>query len=280
MLDQDTQTFYRQLAAWLAQRGQGRPCPVFGINGAQGSGKSTAAAFLRDQLASAHELRAVVLSLDDFYLPRAARLALAAQVHPLLVTRGVPGSHEVALGIDTLQRLKRLPAGESLALPAFSKAEDDRLPAASWPVVVGPVDLILFEGWCVGLPAQAASALRQPINALEASEDADGRWRRWVNEQLATRYADWFAPLDALLFLQVPDFDCVRRWRGQQEQDTARRAGGSGAGLQSGEQLERFIQHYQRLTAHALAVLPARAEVLLRLGEDHRVMEMRIRELR
>lgn len=276
MLDPDTLTHYRALAAWVAERARGDGCPVFGINGAQGSGKSTAAAFLRDELATAHGLRAAVLSLDDVYLPRAARQALAVEVHPLLATRGVPGTHEVALGIETLQRLKRLPAGESLALPGFSKADDDRLPRSRWSRVDGPVDLILFEGWCVGVPAQAAAALQTPVNALEADEDADGRWRHWVNEQLATRYADWFAGLDALIFLQVPDFDCVRRWRGQQEQDTARQAGGAGAGLQSSRQLDRFIQHYQRITLHALDVLPARADVRLALDHDHRVASLHL----
>lgn len=277
MLDTTTQGYYRELATWMALRKGGNRCPVFGINGAQGSGKSTAAAFLRDELLSAHGLRAVVLSLDDFYLPRAARLALAAEVHPLLLTRGVPGTHDVALGIASLRQLQGLPPGQSLALPRFSKAEDDRLPASRWPSVEGPVDLLLFEGWCVGTPPQPPSELVLDVNDLEAREDADGRWRRIVNEQLGGAYADWFALLDALLFLRVPDFDCVRRWRWQQEQETAGLAGGATAGLQSRDQLDRFIQHYQRLTAHALRLLPARADVLLRLETDHSVSAISFR---
>lgn len=277
MLDAVTESRYRDLAAWMATRRGRRPCPVVGINGAQGSGKSTAAAFIAKALADRHGLAAVVLSLDDFYLPRAARQRLAETVHPLFITRGVPGTHDVALGIATLHAVQTLAPGDRHPLPRYSKADDDRLPVARWPVLDGPVDLILFEGWCVGTPPQAEHELLAPVNALEADEDRGGHWRRQVNEQLSQAYADWFSRLDALVFLEVPDFDAVRRWRGQQELDTARTATAGAAGLQSAAQLERFIQHYQRLSAHALRVLPARADVTLSLRNDHQVQAARYR---
>lgn len=278
MLDPLTRAFYRELAAWMAQRKGGQRCPIFGINGAQGSGKSSAAGFLKTALSSAHGLQAIVLSLDDFYLPRAARLDLAVKVHPLFATRGVPGTHDVDLGVDTLKKLLSLQPGEKLALPRFSKAEDDRMLATNWPTVEGPVDLILFEGWCVGITPQSRSELDVPANDLEASEDADGRWRNIVNEHLGASYAEWFSRLDALVFLRVPDFECVRRWRWQQEQDTARMADRSAVGVQSQTQLDRFIKHYERLTSHALRVMPDQADVLLTLREDHTVGEIRFRQ--
>lgn len=274
MLNPRTQACYRELAVWMAWCSRDRHCPIIGINGAQGSGKSTAAAFIAEELATVHGLKAMVLSLDDFYLSRAARRKLAADVHPLLATRGVPGTHEVALGISVLNALR---SGARPTLPRFSKADDDRLPINEWPVAEGPADLVLFEGWCVGVPPQSPDALDAPVNELEAREDADGRWRRFVNAELGTAYREWFAQLDALIFLRVPDFACVRRWRAQQEQDTARIAGASATRLQSSARLERFIQHYERLSAHALRVLPARADVLLNLGEDHSVTEIRYR---
>lgn len=271
LLAAETEQAYRRLAAWVAERARRKPCPVFGINGAQGSGKSTLAAFLREELQAAHGLRAAVLSLDDFYLPRGARLALAQAVQPLFATRGVPGTHEVALGIATLDTLRRLTADASLALPRFAKADDDRLPMCDWPRVHGPFDLILFEGWCIATPAQDEAELVTAINALEAEEDADGRWRRQVNAALRGPYADWFARIDWLIFLQVPDFASVRRWRGQQERETTALAGAAGRQIQSAAQLERFIQHYERLTRQALRALPARADVHLELDAGHRV---------
>lgn len=277
MLDPHTQDLYRQLATWMARRTRkGAQCPVFGINGAQGSGKSTAAAFLQSTLLHDHALRAVVLSLDDFYLTRIEREALAADVHPLLATRGVPGTHETALGIRTVELLRSLAPGQQLALPRFSKALDDRLPEKEGSMAEGPIDLILFEGWCVGLTPQAGSELVAPLNALEAQEDRDGRWRGYVNHRLGQDYADWFSLLDALLFLRVPDFECVLRWRSQQEAETARDArAGPNAGLQTPQQLGRFIQHYERLTRHALATLPAAADVVMTLRRDHVVEQIR-----
>lgn len=277
MLDPVTERHYRDLAGWIALRHAASAWRVFGVHGAQGSGKSTAVRLLQQQLAADHGLRVATLALDDFYLPRAARQALAANVHPLLVTRGVPGTHEVSLGVAAIDRLLRLKPGETLPLPRFSKADDDRLPADAADPVTGPIDLVLFEGWCVGTPAQTASELAAPVNALEETEDADGRWRTWVNARLATDYRAWFAWIDALIVLQVPDFDCVRRWRWQQEQETARAAGATGAGLMSEPQLERFLQHYQRLTLHALRTLPAQADVQVILRRDHGIDEMRFR---
>lgn len=278
MLDPLTQRHYRGLAAWMARRRAGAGCPIIGINGAQGSGKSTAAAFLGDELFRAHGLRAAIVSLDDFYLPRAARQELAASVHPLLATRGVPGTHDVDLGIDTLRRLARLGPHERLPLPGFSKAEDDRRPRAEWSLQQGPVDLVLFEGWCVGTPPQADAELEADENALEASEDVDGRWRRFVNDHLRTSYAAWFSLLDAQVFIAVPGIACIHRWRWQQEQDTARAAGGSGRHLLSREQVGRFIQHYERLTRHALKRMPSRADAVLTLCDDHTVGAVRYRD--
>lgn len=128
MFDTATLNEYRRLADWLADRARARRCPVIGINGAQGSGKSTLAEFLREQLQASHGLRAAVLSIDDFYLPRAARLELARTVHPLFATRGVPGTHEPALGGAVIDALRSLGPDARLALPRYSKAEDDRVP--------------------------------------------------------------------------------------------------------------------------------------------------------
>ena len=262
---------HSRLARWIAEQKQADSTLVVGINGAQGSGKSTLTQAMRDELSARHGLRVAALSLDDLYFTRAAREQLAKDVHPLLVTRGVPGTHDVALGLQVLEGLKALKPGSSLALPRFIKAADERAPDTAWPRIEGAVDVILFEGWCVGTPAQAEAELRRPINALEAQEDANGVWRRYANAQLAGEYARLFGLIDRLVFLKTPDFDSIFRWRLRQEAANAQQAGADASCVMGPDALRRFIQHYERLTRHALRVLPERADVVLELGQEHEI---------
>lgn len=271
-------TLSATLTDWIARQHREAGVRLIGLNGAQGSGKSTLAAQLQYRLADTHGLQLAVLALDDLYLTRAARRRLAASVHPLLVTRGVPGTHDVVLGAELLRRLHGLHGGESVSIPRFSKATDDRLPGSDWTQIDGPIDLVLFEGWCVGTPPQTASALQLPVNALEAEADAGGVWRRWVNAQLAGPYRQWFAPLQRLIFLQAPTFDCVLGWRLQQERtNNAREAGGDPGRLMDETALRRFIAHYERLTRHALAVLPQTADALVSLTLERSVRAVTFR---
>ena len=191
-------------------------------------------------------------------------------MHPLFITRGVPGTHDVQRGIGCLRALTQLKTGEACALPRFDKARDDALGPEHARRITEAPDLVLFEGWCVGTPPQEPVALARPVNALERDEDRDGIWRRHVNDQLAGPYAEWFAQLDALVHLQVPGWEQVRQWRAQQERETAAGNAGRSALLDSGAQ-QRFLQHYQRLTDHAAESLPARAAGTLRLDLDHEV---------
>lgn len=156
-----------------------------------------------------------------------------------------------------------------MPLPRFDKAQDDRADPDSWPTVNGPVDLVILEGWCVGSRPQSGEALRKPANSLEEIEDPSGDWRRYVNEQLAGSYQGLFRQLDALVFLQAPDFDAVYRWRLEQEKKLATSAGHGGIGIMNNAQLARFIQHYERLTKENLAILPEYADVVLELNDEH-----------
>lgn len=234
---------------------------VYGLCGAQGSGKSTAVARLADRLVHARR-RVAVLSLDDLYLPRAARAALAATVHPLFRTRGVPGTHDVALGLATLDALAQ---PGIIALPRFDKANDTRADPATWPRVAAPVDIVLFEGWCVGARPQPAAALATPVNALEHDEDVDGRWRRHVNDALAGPYRRLFARIDRLALLAAPGFDVVAGWRQDQER------GLNGAHVMTDAAIDRFVAHYQRLTEHILTEMPSRADLVIRLDATRQI---------
>lgn len=237
---------------------------VVGVTGPQGSGKSAAAGalalLLRDR-----GLRAAILSIDDLYLTLAERRRLAADVHPLLLTRGVPGTHDVGLGLAVIKSLGQ--AGET-AVPRFDKAADDR--RADGDIVEGPVDVILFEGWCVGARPQVEAALVDPINELERTGDPDGVWRRYANAALAGPYQDLFARVGFQALLRAPSFEAVLGWRLEQEHKLRERSGGG----QSDAEITVFIQHYERLTRWIAAEMPGRADVVVQLGPEREVLEV------
>jgi D-glycerate 3-kinase len=242
---------------------------TIGICGAQGSGKSTLAMILRALLAERGRSIAL-LSLDDFYLGRAERARLAQQVHPLLATRGVPGTHDVDLAEQTFEALN---GTGTVAIPSFDKARDERRPVADWTSVAAPVDVILFEGWCVGARPQEEAALREPVNELERRRDGEGTWRRYVNEQLETRYRPLFERVDDLVLLKAPSFEVVYEWRAEQERklrERLEREGGDTSRLMDEAMLRDFIAHYERLTRHILTEMPARADIVIDLDAQRR----------
>ena len=248
---------------------------IVGLCGAQGSGKSTLAAVMK-MLLGMQGLSTAILSLDDLYLTRAERLELASRIHPLLATRGVPGTHDVELGLRTLEALS---TSGLVTLPRFDKAVDDRSSESEWPRAEAPVRVILFEGWCVGARAQADCALLEPINALEKQFDADGSWRRYVNAQLKTAYQMLFGHIDYLVLLQAPSFDVVHTWRLEQERKLRERLAARvvSSRVMDAEQMIRFIQHYERLTRHILEEMPSCADVVLSLDAERRVTRVHVR---
>lgn len=259
--------WYNPVADLLAehQNSAGRALLV-AVNGSQGSGKSTLCDYLCAYLEAEHQLSCLALSLDDFYLTAPQRRQLAIDVHPLFATRGVPGTHDMGLLSRTLDSLL---AGEATRIPRFDKAIDDRVPEADWEQVEAGVQIVLLEGWCLGASSQPIDALVTPVNSLESLEDEDGRWRNYVNAVLGEKFSPLYQRVDEWLMLQAPSFDCVFRWRLEQEQKLARRR--QGEGLMDEAQIGRFIQHYQRLTEHCLQCLPPRVNHLFRLDADRTV---------
>jgi D-glycerate 3-kinase len=241
-----------------------RPTPVFAIAGLQGSGKSTLAAQVAS-LAENRGLRVAVLSIDDFYMGRDQRQRLAREVHPLLATRGPPGTHDIGLALETMQSLR---AGRATRLPRFDKLADDRLPVAQWPTAEQRCDFVLLEGWFLKTPPQNPDDLTQPINALERDEDPDGSWRSWCNAALADHYPRLWRTIDALWFLQGPGFEVVPEWRWQQEQ-TLQTADPNRAAM-TRAQVGRFVQFFERVSRQALRTLPAIAERTVPLDAKRR----------
>jgi D-glycerate 3-kinase len=258
------------MADWVAEHAEDRML-VLGLNGAQGTGKSTLARLLQRLLERVHGMRAAILSLDDLYLTAAERLRRAEAIHPLLATRGVPGTHDVALGLRTIRALRE---GKPLALPRFDKARDDRLPVAQWPRWEGPCDVVIFEGWCVGARPQRGHELDAAINGLERLEDPTGDWRYYVNRELGGHYQALFAEIDVLVMLRPESFEHVLAWREQQE--AGLREQGGGPQVMAPTAIRRFVMHFERLTRFMWEEMPARADAVVHLGDDHAPMHVEL----
>lgn len=253
-----------QVAEKIVRQSSADSSLLVGINGAQGSGKSTLARLVAEALERFHQQHVASLSLDDFYLTKAERERLAREVHPLCKTRGVPGTHDLALMTATIERLAQAPPMQPTSVPRFDKLADDRALLDEWPIFTGRPDTILLEGWCVGIRATDLPPYRGPINALERAEDPDGVWFGW---SLATLrgYEPLWESLDLLVSIEVPDLDTVIASRLRQEEGLAAASGRIGMDRAA---VTRFVEHYERYTLALWAAMPERADILFRRNQD------------
>ncbi len=272
--------YFNAYAHRLAQLAEASSRPVIvGLNGAQGSGKSTLSQYLSQMMPMHLGVDCHVLSIDDFYLSKAKRKKLAASVHPLLAIRGVPGTHDVPRLLDALAGFIE-PAVQSVTVPIFDKLKDDRTRRVHKIQKSAKPTIVLFEGWCVGIPAQRQLALSVPASSFEFSNDNNGVWRSYVNERLGADYADVFKLLDRLSMLKPPCFEAVYDWRVDQEiRLVARRRRESRSESIRGmsvKEVGEFVENFRRLTCHALEVLPGIANETWELQADRLVLEERV----
>ena len=243
----------------IAQGPAERP-PLIAVVGAQGCGKTTLAR------AAAERFGAAQISIDDVYLTRAEREVLGREVHPLFVHRGPPGTHDLSLLQNLIDRLSAAGPGDETLVPDFDKRGDDRWPVERWRRFTGRPSAILIDAWCLGCAAEDAAALAEPVNALEREQDPDGRWREAVNGFVAGPYAGFAARFDAVLFLRAPGFEVVHDWRCQQEADLL---GVAPDDLPQDERrrLAGFIEYFERITRRMLAG-GVRADVTVQLDRN------------
>lgn len=223
------------------------PVPVLMVSGSQGIGKSTAL----EQLQADAELNIAVLGLDDFYLPRSDRMELAKSVHPLFETRGPPGTHDIGLLIQTIEALKAAKPGAQTIWPSFDKSKDERKPRSDWHSFVGPPDVILVEGWLIGVLPDPAAPQSPPMNAIEM-QDLEGVWRAHQEAALSKAYAALWNLADDFFHLLAPSFESVCGWRTQQEEGNLGLSPGT---LPEDRKIwvQEFVLHYERITRRVLS---------------------------
>lgn len=271
--------YYKPLADRIVGEFKKNTKPYFvGINGCQGSGKSTLTDFFAEYLRAEYKLNVVVMSLDDFYLPGIKRTQLAQDIHSLLATRGVPGTHDMAELKHVLTLLSEQKTG--FTIPKFNKATDEPFPKDQWTSIKEPVDIILLEGWCWGVQPQTDEQLESPINELELQHDPLGAWRTFVNEQLKSTYAPLYKKMDFWLALQAPSFDCVYQWRLEQEEKLkARNIGLCDSKIMSPAQILNFTQYFQRLSVQGCNTISNSADAIFHLDYDRKITDIPLSEM-
>jgi len=254
-------TLCRKLVGFLTVAKTGSVPVVVSISGAPGSGKSTLARLLAAIMISSGN-RCQTVSLDDYYLSRRQRLALAKHIHPLCAVRGVPGTHELPM---LLENLDCLITGDvsSLKMPQFDKVQDDRLVTTGGCDVEAPLDYIFLEGWMLGSRPQKDKDLEPPTNSVEAEQDADLVWRKWSNEQHKNYARALGKRTDLTWYLRVPDWNSVVDWRWQQEQELTT------AALKTREHIRSFLAHFQRLVQHMQVSCTDWADIVIPLDRSH-----------
>ena len=245
---------------------------VIGLTGGQGSGKSTISKILKIILEEGFKLNTVIFSIDDFYKTLKERKKMSLKVSPLFLTRGVPGTHDTKMLFNCLKNLKKKKF-KKIYIPKFDKSIDDRTKKVKWQFIKIKPQIVIFEGWCVGVSAQKKSDLLVPINTLEKEKDKKRIWRNRVNKELKGNYKKIFKLIDKTIFLKVPSFRYVYQWRLLQEKKL--RITSKGKKIMTENQIKNFIMFYERLTKHMLKNLSKKVNFLIKIDNKHRLKSMK-----
>ena len=245
---------------------------IIGLAGGQGSGKSTISQLLKIILKVKFNLETVVFSIDDFYKTLKDRKMMSKKINQLFLTRGVPGTHDTKILHKCLKNLKRK-SFKKFLIPKFDKALDNRCSKNKWIKVSKKPNIVIFEGWCVGAKPQINSDLLRPINELEKLEDASLIWRKKVNSELKNNYKKIFSLIDDLIFLKVPSFNYVYKWRLLQEKKLKKNS--RGKKIMSTKEIKKFIMFYERITRNMIKTLVTRAKIIINIDAKHRLQSIK-----
>ena len=256
---------------WIAKKADNKKPYFVGLAGGQGTGKTTISSIIKIILEKYFKLKVFKISIDDFYKTRKERIALSKKVHPMLLTRGVPGTHDINMMLDFFKKSKAKKF-KNMKLPNFNKAIDDRFPKNKWNTINKRPDVIIFEGWCVGARAETNKTLKKSINSMEKANDQKLVWRKYVNQQLKTKYKKLYSQLNCMIYLKAKNFSLLQKWRLKQEHKLwlkTKKKGGHK--IMSKGDVINFMQTYQRITQNMFKNMPKYASIILNLNSNHQI---------
>jgi D-glycerate 3-kinase len=268
-------SFLIPVSFWIASKANKSKPYFVGLAGGQGTGKTTVSSIIEIVLRKYFKLNIFKISIDDFYKTRKERISLSKKTHPFLMTRGVPGTHDINIMLNFFKKTKSKNF-RSLKLPKFDKAIDDRCDKKLWYSIKKRPDVIIFEGWCVGARAENNNTLKKHINALERKEDKKLVWRKFVNQQLKLKYKKLYAQLDCLLFLKAESFGLLQQWRLKQEKKLRlNNKGLRNSKIMNKKDVIKFMQTYQRVTQNMFKHAPKYSSIILNLNRNHQIKSVK-----
>jgi len=271
-------SFLIPISFWISKKINKKKPLIIGLAGGQGSGKTTISSILTLILQKYFKLNVFKFSIDDFYKTRKDRKLLSKNKHSLLMTRGVPGTHDIDLILNFFKKIKSKNF-KSLHIPTFNKAIDDRYPKSLWHKIKSKPDVLIFEGWCVGARAQTRSQLKRPINSLERTYDQNTKWRLYVNNQLKTKYKTLFKHLDELLYLKAKNFNLLREWRLKQERKLwVQTKNKKNLKIMTSGDVINFMQTYQRITQQMFKDAIKSSSIIMDLNSKHQIQKIKFRK--
>ena len=262
-------SFLIPLCFWISKKAEKKRPYFVGLAGGQGTGKTTISSLIRIILIKYFRLNVFRISIDDFYKTRKERINLSKRVHPMLLTRGVPGTHDINMMLNFFKNSKSKKF-KRLKLPTFNKAIDDRFNKKKWYDLKKRPDVIIFEGWCVGAKSEKNLTLKKTINSMEKIKDQKQVWRKYVNHQLKSKYKNLYSQLNCLIFLKAKNFSLLQKWRLKQERKLGVKSKVKSKIMSKADVLN-FMQTYQRITQNMFRNMPKYASVIFNLNSNHQI---------
>ena len=264
-------SFLIPLCFWISKKADKKRPYFVGLAGGQGTGKTTISSLIKIILTKYFKLKVFRISIDDFYKTRKDRLKLSKRLHPMLLTRGVPGTHDINMMLNFFKKSKSKKF-KRLKLPTFDKAIDDRSKKDKWYDLREKPDVIIFEGWCVGARSEKNVTLKKTINSMEKFDDQKQIWRKYVNQQLKTKYKNLYSQLNCLIYLKAKNFKLLQKWRLKQERKLwLKNKKSAKLKIMDKADVIRFMQTYQRITQNMFRNMPKYASIILNLNSNHQI---------
>ena len=264
-------SFLIPICFWIVKKKNNETPYFIGLAGGQGTGKTTISSILKIILTKYFKLKVFKISIDDFYKTRKDRISLSKKIHPMLLTRGVPGTHDINIMLSFFKKIKSK-RFRSLKVPSFNKAVDDRYSKRYWHNIKERPDVIIFEGWCVGAKPEKNSSLKRSINSMEKAIDTKFFWRKYVNLQLKSKYKKLYSQLNCLIYLKAKNFNLLQKWRLKQEKKLWSKSKKMPKHkiMNKGEVIN-FMQTYQRITENMFRIVPKYASIVIYLNSNHQI---------